>query len=194
MPRWRRALAPTAERVAHALAALVSTDYRATTPLTRRRLADSQERVRSRRAKSRSTRLRMEAFPQGPATQPELPLGKNCVDCGKPLARLRHVRCPDCWEAPPGQDVETRERRGRAIAATRAKLEAWRDDPDDVTQVDADFEQIRCGLTNVPLRAIMEACNVAKSTASGIRSGRHTPAKRHWLVLRELVGTAGHAY
>jgi hypothetical protein len=186
MDRWRRALAPFAEHVAHTFAALVATDYRATTPLTGRRHADSQERVRSRQAKSRSTRLRMEAFPQGSTLQPELPLGRTCVDCGKPLARSRHVRCPDCWEAQPGQDAETRQRRGRAIADARAKLEAWKVDP-DVIPPDEDFEPIRSVLSTVKLREIMDACGVAKSTASAIRAGRLVPARRHWTALMRLV-------
>jgi CRISPR-associated endonuclease Cas1 len=185
MTRWRRVLAPTAEHVAHTLAAPVATDYQATTPLTGRRLADSQDRVRRRKAKSQATRLRMQAFPQGQPPQPELPLGPTCVECGKPLARARHVRCPDCWDAQPGQDVETRQQRGRAIAEARVKLEVWKTGP-DVIPADTDFEVIRSGLADVPLRVIMEACGVAKSTASAMRAGRYTPARRHWAALEQL--------
>jgi CRISPR-associated endonuclease Cas1 len=186
MPRWRRTIAPTAEHVAHVLAALIATDYRASTPLTGQRLADSQERVRSRKAKSQSTRLRMDAFPQGRASQPELPLSRTCIDCGKPLARSRHVRCSECWEIQPGQDAETRQRRGRAIAEARAKLETWKAGREPLVAAD-DFELIRARLAEVSLREIMAACGVAKSTASAIRAGRYVPARRHWWTLK-LIG------
>jgi CRISPR-associated endonuclease Cas1 len=188
MDRWRREIAPTAEYVGHALGSLISTDYRATTPLTGRRLTDAQDRVRSRKAKSRATRLRMEAFPQATAVQPELPLGRNCVDCGKPVVRARHVRCPECWTSQPGQDDATRRRRGRAIAEARAKLEASKAQ-DRSLDVGWDFEPIRAALAAIPLRRIMEACGVAKSTASAIRSGRHAPAHRHWMALADVATT-----
>jgi hypothetical protein len=54
MDRWRRALAPFAEQTAHTFAALVATDYHATTPLTGRRLADSQVPSRCREGWIRS--------------------------------------------------------------------------------------------------------------------------------------------
>jgi hypothetical protein len=43
-------------------------------------------------------------------------------------------------------------------------------------------------LAGVKLREIMDACGVAKSSASEIRSGRHLPALRHWPALAELAG------
>jgi hypothetical protein len=42
------------------------------------------------------------------------------------------------------------------------------------------------GLEGVTLSRIMEACGVAKSTASAIRSGTRVPKERHWEALSRL--------
>ncbi len=44
----------------------------------------------------------------------------TCLRCGGQLSRSRHLYCEQCQDATPGHARETRRRRGRAIAATRA--------------------------------------------------------------------------
>jgi hypothetical protein len=71
------------------------------------------------------------------------------------------------------------------MAEARAKLEAGKSDP-DLVRAGMYFEVIQSDLAGVPLRIIMEACGIAKSTASAIRAGRCTPTRRHWSTLAEL--------
>jgi len=49
---------------------------------------------------------------------------------------------------------------------------------------------MRPALVGLPLPAIIAATGVAKSTASGWRSGRHIPHPMHWATLAELAGTS----
>ncbi|HEY6316278.1 MAG TPA: hypothetical protein VI462_00130 [Acidimicrobiia bacterium] len=50
----------------------------------------------------------------------------NCMDCGGPLTRARHLRCENRQEKIPGQSRAVRRQRGRAIAAAHAGLTDWR--------------------------------------------------------------------
>jgi len=89
--------------------------------------------------------------------------------------------------AIPGQDAESRVRRGRGIAATRTELERWRAEHPGAEADPEEFRaQILPALASVRLTAIMAAVGCAKSTASMIRSGRHVPALRHWASLAKL--------
>lgn len=70
---------------------------------------------------------------------------------------------------------------GRAQA--RAAQKVW----DENGRVDAvEWERIREAIAEVPLSAIMRVCQVAKSTASGFRSGKQVPHRRHWEALANL--------
>jgi hypothetical protein len=77
-----------------------------------------------------------------------------------------------------------RHRRGQAIAQARAEQKAWTDDGGPVDA--AEWERIRATIATVPLSAIMTACGVSKSSASGFRSGKHRPHRRHWQALAAL--------
>ncbi len=99
------------------------------------------------------------------------------------------VRAFSWWvqDVTPGQRRQARQQRGQAIAATRAKLEAWRAEHAD-EQFDPEHykRDILPGLATVPLPAIMAACGIAKATASTIRSGKRIPPARHWDALARL--------
>jgi hypothetical protein len=113
----------------------------------------------------------------------------SCVGCGGPLARPRHLRCPDCWKKQPSQSGDTRRRRGEAIALARSAQEQWRrENPDAV--VDRDFYRCRIlpGLASAPLREIVSATGGSKSSASSYRSGHRIPHPMYWCVLARLVG------
>jgi len=107
------------------------------------------------------------------------------------------TNCPKCFAELPAQDPATRERRGRAIASTRAELEAWRADqpgapgpgvPLDPLQAERFRQAVLPALARVTLHEIMAATGVAKSSASEIRSGRHLPALRRRPALAALAG------
>jgi hypothetical protein len=187
LPTWARLLAPHAEAVAEALVGLVATDYRASTPLTGTRRRQATARVKARKAAADAARLQNAARKPKPEQDP-LPLAPTCVQCGGPLARETHQRCPKCWTTQRGQDERTRRRRGRAIAASRLELERWKVEHPGV-QSDPEFfeREILPGLQRVKLREIMAACGVAKSTASMIRSGARIPALRHWSRLASII-------
>ena len=132
-----------------------------------------------------------------PRQDPERPPGVTCAGCGAPLPRSRMRNCPECYAELPGQDPEARARRGQAIAATRAELEAWRAErpgapgpgcPLDPAQANRFRDLVLPRLAGVRLREIMAVLGVAKSSASEIRSGRHLPALWHWPALAELAG------
>jgi hypothetical protein len=198
MPTWRRAVAPHAERVAHIFADQVAGRLTLTTPLTGAKGKASQDAVRRRKAVEAMERAevahatyRQSRAVRRPATQdPEqaATLFATCVDCGGPLARSRHVRCPACWEKQPAQSRDARRRRGRSIAMARSELERWKADNPHANADPAHFAPIREALCSVTLTAIMASCQVSKTTASGWRSGRHVPPLRHWPALAEVAG------
>jgi len=198
MPTWRQAVAPYAERVAHLFIDQVAGKITASTPLTGTRGKASSAAVRKRKAQeardraeaahaehrtAQPTRRARALAPEKAATT-----FARCIDCGGPLERSRHVRCPACWERQPGQSREVRRRRGRSIAMARSELEQWKAEHPHAVADPADFAPIRIGLAEVPLTRIMAACGVSKGTASSWRSGRHVPALRHWKALADLAG------
>lgn len=184
MGTWAKAIGPHAEKVAHLLTGAIAGVTTRRTPLTGANLAAAQERVRERKTAlaaelaSRSSRNTRKA--SRPAT---------CMDCGGPLARGVHRRCPTCWDHQTGQDSATRRARGEAITAALAERTSWKAEHPEASG-DADWYRavVLPGLAPVKLAAIMDATGVAKSTASGIRSGRRLPALRHWPILAKLAG------
>lgn len=199
MPTWRRAVAPHAEKVTHLFADQVAGKLTTSTPLTNAKATAAQAAVRRRKAQeareraeaahgermtSQPTRRRAAVDPERAAT-----LFATCVDCGGPLARSRHVRCPACWERQPGQSRDARRRRGRSIAMARTELDRWKTEHPHAPDLHpADFEPIRVRLQSITLSAIMAVTGASKAAASQWRTGRHVPAPRHWHALGELTG------
>lgn len=201
MPTWRKAIARHAEAVAHIITDQVAGKTSRTTPLTGSKANAAQAAVRRRKAAEARARAEVDhavhraAKPtrrrSGVDSKSAPTLFATCVDCGGPLARSRHVRCPDCWEHQPGQSRDARQRRGRSIAMARSELERWKAEHPHANADPAAFESIRSGLATVKLSAIMTACGVSKATASGWRSGRYVPPIRHWERLAALAGVTG---
>jgi CRISPR-associated protein Cas1 len=192
MPRWARLAAPHAERLAHALGRAVVGAYKPRTPLSGRNQRVAQAVVKARKETARALHARggSTADRDGVLEQTSLDVS-TCIDCGGPVARPRDLRCERCLDQAPGQARETRRRRGRAIAAARAELEAWkREHPDANTPRELYLETILPRLAGIKLRDIMAATGLTKSTASMIRSGRHVPAQRHWPALAGIAGVA----
>jgi hypothetical protein len=127
MPRWARLVAPHAEAVAHLLGRAVRGQYQPRPPLTGGKLRGAQAVVRARevsakRAAASATSARAVAR----RADGHMALVGNCMDCGGPLTRARHLRCENCQEKIPGQSRAVRRQRGRAIAAAHAGLTDWR--------------------------------------------------------------------
>ncbi|MGH9110023.1 MAG: CRISPR-associated endonuclease Cas1 [Acidimicrobiales bacterium] len=196
LPTWRRAVAGHAEAVTHLFADQVAGKLALGTPLTRAKATAAQAGVRRRKtaeARAKAEAVNTEHRLAQPIRRPRTidvervaTLFATCVDCGGPLARSRHVRCPACWERQPGQSREARKRRGRSIAMARSELEQWKAEHPHANADPAAFEPIRAGLATVKLSAIVAACGVSKATASSWRAGRYVPPVRHWDALTQL--------
>ena len=196
LPTWRRAVAGPAEAVAHLFADQVAGKLALGTPLTNARATAAQAAVRRRKtaeARARAEAINAEHRLTQPVRRPRTTdveraatLFATCVDCGGPLARSRHVRCPACWERQPGQTRDARKRRGRSIAMARSELERWKAEHPHANADPEAFEPIRAGVANVTLSAIVAACGVSKATASAWRAGRYVPPVRHWEALATL--------
>lgn len=191
LPCLRQAAGPWAEQVAAMLARAAEGKVGAPTVVTGANRQGAQARVKARKAMSALARERRRR--QAADAEREEPDGWSCPTCGGKVKRAGHVRCDACIGADPRQRAEVRGRRGKAIAASRAKDAAWKDgggqgrwDPDA-------WHAIRAGLAEVKLAAIMPAAGVTKSTAWSWRTGRSVPHPRHWGTLAELAGVAGEA-
>jgi CRISPR-associated endonuclease Cas1 len=194
LPEWSKSVAPHAESVAHSLGDLVATDYHVTAPLTGAKRRTAVARVKARNAASGAQRLRVAAHPTR-SKPPGLPVAPSCIDCGGPLARSRHLRCPSCWEKTPSQSQEARRQRGQAISAARTGQETWRTEHPDAVIDRADFlATITPKLKEIPLRQIMQAAGVTKATASGYRNAKSVPHPSYWPALAELVGVEASSY
>jgi CRISPR-associated endonuclease Cas1 len=186
MPLWGQAIAPHAERVAHLLGEHIDGKYVPTTRLTGTKQRAAQARVKARKAQA--ARQNTPTRQQRPISDTAKEPGPTCVSCGAAVERKRDLRCRKCWTLQPGQDEQTRRKRGRAIAASRAELERWKsENPDARTDPDAFRREILPGLQDVKLREIMAATGMAKSSASMVRSGVRVPALRHWEALATLA-------
>lgn len=191
MSQWRKAVAPWAERVAHTLGEALKGKYQPVTPLTGRRAKEARQEVKTRKSKENiyeGVFTREAPRPkQRPRGEGKVTLG-NCRTCGGPVSRGQHVHCPSCWESLPGQDIQTRKRRGASISKSKREGRRWREEHPLVKRDPEEFRRsILPGLQGVPLSEIMRACGMAKSTASAIRSGKSVPAERHWDALKELA-------
>jgi CRISPR-associated endonuclease Cas1 len=190
MGQWRKEVSPWVEQITHLLGDVVKGKFVPVTPLTGSNHKASQKVLKARKAKERvyrelaSTR---ETVPRQKPSGNSPTLTRNCVECGGPLSRTRHVRCPQCWESQFDQGINLRKRRGQAIAVAKGKEREWKEGhPGEKRDPKEYLGYILPGLKEVPLSRIMAACGVAKSTASAIRSGKLVPAERHWTELQQL--------
>ena len=188
LPRWRQAVAPWAEYVVHLLADAATGKVPKPTKLTGTNLRQAQAEVKARKLGG-LPRAEAPAPKQRPTVDIERQPQQTCRDCGAAILGRRRLYCPACGVLQSGQDGDSRARRGPAIAAQRAELERWRiENPGRTGDAEAYRTTILPALASIKLAAIMSTLDVAKSTASMIRSGRHVPALRHWPALAELGG------
>jgi uncharacterized Zn finger protein (UPF0148 family) len=191
MSQWRKEVAPWAEKVAHLLGQAMRGKYQPVTPLTGTNHIEAQRAVKKRKTQGaiyQDVFTREAPGPKQRLRQDAKVTLRNCRNCGGPLTRDQHVNCPTCWESLAGQDFSTRKRRGEAIAKARGASSRWRaEHPGEKGDSEWYRKAVLPGLHEVPLSRIMEACGVAKSTASAIRSGQRVPAERHWETLSALT-------
>jgi CRISPR-associated endonuclease Cas1 len=190
MGQWRKAVAPWAERVAHFFGEAMRGKYQTTTPLTARRAIEAREAVRTRKSKEEVYQGVFIREPRAPKQRQRVEKRvtlENCRICGGPLSRGQHINCPECWKSLSGQDFQTRKDRGRAISESKRVSREWREaHPLEERDPEKFRQSILPGLQGVTLSKIMQACDVSKSTASVIRSGKLVPAERHWSRLAAL--------
>lgn len=183
MRQWRKDVAPWAEKDGHLLGQAMRGKYQPVTPLTNANHKKAQRDVKKRKTQEAIYQDVFTRDAPGPKQRPRQDVKvtlRNCRTCGGPLSRDQHVNCPDCWESLAGQDFSTRKRRGEAIAKARGASSRWRvEHPNENGDPEWYWESVLPGLAGLPLSQIMEACGVAKSTASAIRSGKRLPAERH---------------
>ena len=101
VPRWSQALAPIAERVAHALGQAMAGKYVPVTPLTRTGQREAQAVVKARKSATRgaaqSTTARQRA--SGKTVAPW-----SCPECGGQVTNHRHVRLRCLHRSRPATD------------------------------------------------------------------------------------------
>ncbi len=189
MSQWRKEVAPWAEKIAHLFGQAVKGKYQPATPLTKKNQIVAQGEVKKRKSQEeiyRDVFIRDETSSKQRVKKENRVIRRNCATCGGPLSRGQHVNCPACWESLPGQDLLTRKQRGSAISEKKRENSRWREGHPEKMNPEEFREKILPGLQGVPLSKIMETCDVAKSTASAIRSGKRVPAERFWEPLKSL--------
>lgn len=193
---WATAIAPYAERVAHALADASPYQISKATPLTsatRRRRAD--ELSANRRKPGVPTRTRTGSRAVSPP--------RACVDCGTPLRRggADVQRCAPCGNtarasghqrgratiATAVEDAEWRRQRNSAVSAAKRQRSVERAraagyDPD------AWVTDIGPRAARLSLKEIMDATGLAITHASRIKSGRAIPDPKHWTAIDTTAG------
>jgi len=187
LPRWREAIAPLAEEVAHTLGAVIEGRFVPATPLTSSRAKTAQAVVKARKAEASRRRQRTAPVRQQPSGPVSLPLG--CVECGAVLTNPRHVRCDECIANDPRQLPAIRRRRGDAIASRKRQLAEWdRAHPDVAYDPELFRREILPRLASVGLAEIIAAAGCSKASASDIRRGKRTPHVSTWSALARLAG------
>jgi CRISPR-associated endonuclease Cas1 len=186
MPHWAQAVAPIAERMAHALGQAMAGKYVVVTPLTGSSQRKAQAIIKARKSETRraakSTISRQRA--SGKTVAPW-----SCPDCGGQVTNHRHIRCDTCIQADPKQTAELRGRRGAAIAARKQAQRKWEKAQEDAEEADPDYFRLEIlpGLAKVKLTDIMAATGISKAFASQIRAGKFIPHASTWADLSRLM-------
>jgi CRISPR-associated protein Cas1 len=186
--RWGALVAPVAEHVRGMLAQAVRVGGTSrlvalgVAPISGTRRKKVAAEVVARKRLMRDLRERRKTL-----LQPSL---WRCPQCGGEVPNPRRVRCNACISADPRQRPELRKSRARAISARRQAEAGWsrKHHPGLVIDKAWAVEVLRPALGTVKLGSIVETCQVAKSTASGWRAGRHIPHPMQWPALARLVG------
>ena len=189
MTSFGQVAAPYIEQIRNLLSEGIETKIGRPTPLTGTTRRDAAAKVKARKLAQAVAADRASARAGRPRSAVTTARIGGCVDCGSPITKPRRVRCDACLDADPRQTPAIRGRRAAAISSRRRKEAEW-DQGNPGVPWDPDYFareiQPRLGVIKLPL--IMEACGVAKSTASDWRAARRRPHPSHWAALAELAG------
>lgn len=196
MSGYAQAVAPIAERVAHALASSSPGAVSLTTPLSRSNNVAAQ------------TRRRPPAPHRGGDAMP------TCRSCGTQLYNKTRTFCSACWPVhrnafaqlrnqasqanravaqaagkDPSQTAQARAKRHDSLVAAKADEKAWADTGGvpSITEQQL-YEEVLPQLKLLPLSHMERATGLSNSSCSRIRSGQMTPHPRHWEALALLAG------
>jgi hypothetical protein len=189
MPVFGQATAPYVEKVRNLLATGVETKITKSSSLTGANRKAAAAKVKARKAAQALAAQR--GVERAERHRPSVTASRlgGCVDCGAPMTNPRRVRCDACIDSDPRQTPELRGRRGRAISSRRRVQAEWDSVHPGATRDLAWFDrEVQPWLRTMRLSQIMEACGVAKGTASDWRTGRWRPHPSHWAKLAEAVG------
>jgi CRISPR-associated protein Cas1 len=181
MKAFGQTAAPYVEEVRNLLADGVETKIGRPTPLSRRQNRAGAAAVKARKALAAS---RAQADGSKRPSQRSTSTAWVCLDCGGAVTERHRVRCDACIDRDPRQTPELRATRAAAISARRQAEAAW-----EGAGLDPELfrSMVLPALATVKLSAIVEACGVAKGTASNWRTGKSTPHPSHWSKLAELA-------
>jgi hypothetical protein len=197
MPEYAQAVAPIAERVAHALASSSPGKIALTTPLSRHNMSAVQKRGNKPR---RST-----------SAAPPMKTMPTCKSCGTKMFTRQY--CTACWTVTraalneqriqatrtaiavaraegrdPSQTAEAQAKRRDSLLAGKAAEREWAANGTTPAITEEQlYEQLLPRLADVPLSKIERATGLSNSSCSRIRSGRMTPHPRHWDALAGLA-------
>jgi len=187
LPLWRETVAPWAERVARYVADDATGKIKVGAPLSGANRKAAAAEVIARVAAARAAKT----APTRQQPRDERTGRYNCPGCGAPVTNPRRVRCDACVSADPSHSPGLRQSRARAISARRQAEAGW-SAHHPAGPLDPAWWEDTCRprLAEVKVGAIMRACGVSKSSASGWRSGKHVPHPMHWETLAGLAGVA----
>lgn len=192
IPTWRRAVAPYAERIMHALWLTTSRSARQPAPATR--LTQSRKRevkgAPLMPPAERTTRPQKACQLCGASISPE---NTYCVHCAATFTKdkMTHTakvgRLTALTPEAQAKRSETQQRHARAVLNWKASDQpAW-------LNHEAYLTTIQPLLAGVTRSAIVAATGVSVPYAAKFRTGHRIPHPRHWRALAQLVGVLGHA-
>ncbi len=203
MPDLARAVAPIAEKAAHAIARSSPNRIELRTPLTR---------AKTRAAQSASPSA-AQPLTHRPGAIP------TCRSCGATLFERRRKLCSSCWsvtrkdlaeqrataglaalataraaDADPTHTAEALQKRRNSLIAVKAAEAAWDSKLQRPTITEEELHVVVLPrLKQCTIRELQEATGLSESACSRIRSGKLTPHPRHWLALAELIASVSKA-
>jgi hypothetical protein len=170
LPAYAAAVAPIAEKVAHALATSSPGKIALTTPLSRVNVA----RAQTRGARSRNRR---DAEPA--------PLRRTCQQCGTDLYGSARKLCPTCWPITRNAYLIQRN-----IARTRppGPPKPTAEELSGGWTLKGYQTEILPALAGVTLADLERATGLCSASCSRVRRGLQVPNPSHWAALGQLVG------
>ncbi len=207
MPTWGQLVSPYAEMITRHVVLVAKSGYLG--PMIQNK---PQKRSLNRgRLKIRTAKIALPSIPKAPTALPRL--RNACRNCAKVLPVTDRLFCDECLplrqaeqfrenfgnrlagleklavlraQGRDPRDTEpVRQKRRAKASANRRAVVAWKDDG-SLERVDF-TRDILPNVQRVPINILSKALQCSPSYACKIRSGKHTPHKRHWKALLQLA-------